>query len=221
MLTNDIKYDKTLYPRIAVIPELVQKYVQDIDHLPPIEVDQNNRIIDGVHRWMVHCKDGRTEIETIVTRVTNDDEFLELAIHRNDSHGQQLSQDDKRKMAIHLYKNKDARERKGNKEVLSRILSTTKRTLERWVSDIDSAENEKRDSEIKILWMGCYDEQTIADKVGVTRQRVNQKLENLANLRHLSQNCKLSATYQEPDFEIPLYKIWNDARLTSKVGADH
>lgn len=38
------------YPRIETSAVTVQKYAEDLSVLPPIEVNQNNELIDGWHR---------------------------------------------------------------------------------------------------------------------------------------------------------------------------
>ncbi len=47
-----------LYPRIQTSATTVQKYAEDLDVLPPIEVNQHNELIDGWHRWTAHKKVG-------------------------------------------------------------------------------------------------------------------------------------------------------------------
>src|SRR4051812_31335148 len=76
-----------LYPRIEKNPATVQKYAEDLTILPPIEVNQNNELIDGWHRWTAHRKVGAKTIPAIVTKTASDAELLELAIERNATHG--------------------------------------------------------------------------------------------------------------------------------------
>jgi len=42
-----VVYREDLYPRIQTSATTVQKYAEDLDVLPPIEVNQRNELIDG------------------------------------------------------------------------------------------------------------------------------------------------------------------------------
>ena len=56
MKVSDVVFRDDLYPRIETNVAAVQKYAEDLDILPPIEVNQNAEIIDGWHRWTAHKK---------------------------------------------------------------------------------------------------------------------------------------------------------------------
>ena len=100
---SEVTFRTDLYPRIETSAVTVQKYAEDLDVLPPIEVNQHNELIDGWHRWTAHKKVSAETIRVIVTQTASDAELLELAIERNAKHGLQLSNRDKEKMAGRLY----------------------------------------------------------------------------------------------------------------------
>ena len=100
---ESVVFREDLYPRIHKNPETVQKYAEDLDVLPPIEVNQNFELIDGWHRWTAHKKAKAENIKCIIVETASDSALLELAIERNASHGLQLSQEDKRDMARRIY----------------------------------------------------------------------------------------------------------------------
>jgi hypothetical protein len=56
--TATIVFREDLYPRMETSASTVQKYAEDLDILPPIEVNQNKELIDGWHRWTAHKKAG-------------------------------------------------------------------------------------------------------------------------------------------------------------------
>jgi len=56
---SQIVYREDLYPRIKSDPATVQRYAENLDVLPPIEVNQHNILIDGWHRWTAHHDPGR------------------------------------------------------------------------------------------------------------------------------------------------------------------
>jgi len=103
MKVADVIYREDLYPRIKADPETISKYSDNLDVLPPIEVNQNNELIDGFHRWQAHKKNDINEISVQVTKTSSDAELLTLAIERNSAHGLQLSAEDKKNMAVKIY----------------------------------------------------------------------------------------------------------------------
>src|SRR5262252_5575362 len=100
---SDIVFRSDLYPRLETNPLTVQKYAEDLDVLPPIEINQKSELIDGWHRWTAHIKRERSTIRAFVTHTASDAELRELAIERNASHGLQLSQSDKKALARKIY----------------------------------------------------------------------------------------------------------------------
>lgn len=45
--TKDVIYRKDLYPRFNPNPRVIQSYSENVEHLPPIEVNQRGELIDG------------------------------------------------------------------------------------------------------------------------------------------------------------------------------
>jgi len=153
---NNIIFRDDLYPRIETKPTIVQKYAEDLDILPPIEINQHNELIDGWHRWTAHKKEKRETISVQVTETKSDTHLLELAIERNAKHGLQLSQQDKKDMARKIYHITPERERDKKKVHLAKILSVSERTIRDWLSRIDKDTKEARNKRIFDLWLACY-----------------------------------------------------------------
>lgn len=137
---TEIKYREDLYPRIEPNPAVIQRYADNLEVLPPIEVNQHNELIDGFHRWTAHRKMEATEIAVTVTPTASDVEFLMLAIDRNSKHGMQLAETDKRKMAIRLY----AAGTGIDKESIAKTLSVSGRMVNIYLSDVDKQLREER-----------------------------------------------------------------------------
>ena len=121
---DEVVFREDLYPRLAKDPAKVQQYAEDLDVLPPIEVNQHNELIDGWHRWTAHKKVNAETIAVIVTQTTGDAHLLELAIERNAAHGLQLSREEKQAMARRIYHVTPESERTEKKRQLAKILST-------------------------------------------------------------------------------------------------
>jgi transcriptional regulator with XRE-family HTH domain len=209
---SDVVFREDLYPRIKHDPATVQRYAEDLDVLPPIEVNQRNELIDGWHRWTAHKKANGATIRVQTTETESDVQLLELAIERNAAHGLQLSRDDKRKMALRIYSATPTENRAGKKESLATLLSVSKSTVADWLSDIDAQSKADRDEKIFSLWMSCRTQEEIAELAGITSQAVGLVLKESPDLEKLSKLSKQHALYDEPDFAPPLYNVWTWAK---------
>lgn len=221
MLVADVVFRDDLYPRIETHPTTVQKYAEDLDVLPPIEVNQHKELIDGWHRWTAHKKQEAATIPFIVTETKSDNHLLELAIERNAKHGLQLSQEDKRDMARKIYGVTPEKERDEKKKYLAKILSVSERTVRDWLSRIDKDSKEARNRRIFELWLAGWTQQEIGEEVGCPRKTVDDVVVtfgengNIANLAKTDQSAATHAT----DFAPPIYNIWKQQAKTN--GSNH
>ena len=195
--------------------ETVQRYAEDLEVLPPIEVNQNNELIDGWHRWTAHRKAGAAIIHAVMTETASDAELLELAIVRNATHGLQLSREDKRDMARKIYNATPDRERDAKKKELAKILSVSRTTIHEWLSRIDKETKAARDRRIFELWMDCHSMQEIADAVGVHKDTVSEICRKFPEL----ENSDKAAAEHATDFDPPLYNVWKQQERTA--GSKH
>lgn len=215
LVVSDIIYREDLYPRLNKSVETVQKYAEDLDMLPPIEINQNNELIDGWHRWTAHKKQKAETIPCIITETSSDSQLLELAIERNASHGLQLSQEDKRDMARKIYHTTSERDRDEKKKHLAEILSVSERTVRGWLSRIDKDSKEARNKRIFDLWMKCYTQEEIADRENIHKDSVSEICRKMAEL---PESDKPSANHLT-DFEPPIYNIWK--QQDKSQGSNH
>jgi ParB-like chromosome segregation protein Spo0J len=146
---DEVVVREDLYPRLTHNPALVQRYATILDVLPPIEVNQDNILIDGYHRLTAHRKAEAETIPVVITETASDLDILALAIIRNASHGYQLSEDDKRTQAIRLYAAGTGK----TKEEIAGILSVTLRSVTEYLSDIDKQMRAERKQRIRDLWL--------------------------------------------------------------------
>jgi len=127
-LINDIVIRMDLYPRQEVDNKKVQEYSENTDLLPAIIINQDNILIDGLHRLKANKQAGNKEIECIVEKTESENEIYLRAIETNATHGLQLSMKDKQSVAVKLYDLK-------NRERLIKSLSVSPRTFDGWVSN--------------------------------------------------------------------------------------
>jgi hypothetical protein len=217
MKPNEIKveevvYREDLYPRMKADPATIQRYAENLEVLPPIEVNQHNELIDGYHRWTAHKKKEAETIRVTVTKTASDIELLALACQRNAAHGLQLIESDKRKMAIRLY----AAGTGMGKDDISKTLSVSLRSVGGYLSDVDKQLREERREKIFSMWQACYTQEEIAEAVGVSQKEISEDIAVLYDLERLPKSIKLPTLYQD-DFEPELYDIWNFAKKTNEV----
>jgi hypothetical protein len=203
---DEIIYREDLYPRIEHSPSTVQSYADQLENLPPIEVNQKNELIDGWHRWTAHKKNQCTEINVIVTETTSDNDVFRLAIERNATHGLQLSNEDKRSTAVKLY---DGR----NKDYLSKILAVPMRTMQKWLERKDTTLRQEREKKIYSMWLACYTQEEIAQAVGLSESEIKKTTLSFQNAK-LPNGTILEANHSDLT-PLPIYNVWKQKEYRS------
>ena len=151
---GDIVVRKKNYPRLDVDRPLVWKYRNDgletVLGNAPIEVNQDNILIDGRHRLEAAKQSDWAEVPVVVTETASDREVLLLAIKRNREHGKQLSSVDKRRCVLSLYGDMVTPETvtEGHTAAvaeLAGIVASAKKTVRNWLYTIFGEMKGKRD----------------------------------------------------------------------------
>ena len=220
---SDVIFRDDLYPRIETSAVTVQKYAEDLEVLPPIIVNQHNELIDGWHRWTAHRKNEVEEIEATVVETTSDADLLEKAIETNASHGLQLSQGDKEKMAGRLYSamlsqkpSKD--DLAAYKEKLASILSVTIQSVRKWTSRDDKDYKRELESKAFSMWLSCHTQEEIAEATGWSRPTVTSFVEN-ENVFLSDKTVAAKANHADEAFQVPIYNVWK--QQSKSEGSSH
>lgn len=211
MKVSEVVYREDLYPRISTNPELIQKYAENLEVLPPIEINQHNILIDGFHRWTAYKKMEQKEIPFFVTETKSELELFGLAIEKNSKHGMQMNDKDKRKSAIRLYAEGTGKDKKE----IARILSVSDRSVNNYLGDIDKKLREERKEKIFAMWMACYTQEEIAEEVKIDRTVVTREVEEMCKTESFPNSTKPSILFQDQSFEVPLFNIWSFAKKTN------
>lgn len=98
-----IKIDEDLYPRYAFDRTLVSTYVEAMrtgTEFPPLKVDQNGRLIDGLHRLKAYEALDITQIPIEREKVKDDVDFFERALTANAHHGRRYTHIDYANMVL-------------------------------------------------------------------------------------------------------------------------
>ena len=201
--TSEVIFREDLYPRIEPNARLIQQYAENIDNLPPIEINQHNILIDGYHRWTAHKKAERETIEVNVIQTASDNDLLAMSIEKNAKHGMQLSSEDKKKMAVRLYNAGTGKD----KAEICKILSISNSTVTSYLTDIDKQLKEERKAKIFSMYLAGYTMQEIAEAVGIDKANISREIENLLQISSLAKSQQLHASFQDSEFETPIYNV--------------
>ena len=63
------------------------------------------------------------------------------------------------------------------------------------------------------MFMAGYTQEDIAKEVNMPQKTVDDHLKVLANIDKCPKSLKLSAQFQDPDFQIPLYNLWSYGKM--------
>ena len=155
----DIVINRDLYPRAKTDYGTVLRYQgSDLRSMlaeSPIEVNQDNILIDGRHRLEAAQLTDYTEVPVVVTETASDGELYLLAIRRNSKHGRQLEPHDKRACALRIYLGKVTAENvtvehTGAVVELAAVLAVSKRTIASWLQMTYRSFRDERDSLVRI-----------------------------------------------------------------------
>lgn len=189
---DDIKYLKELYPRFEADNYTINQYRQSIEMLPPILVARNNVLVDGYHRLLAYKLEGKKEIDVEFFDSQDEKEILIEAIRRNSVHGRQLRMEEKGKLAPRLYKMGISIEK------IKDILAVCERKIYDWTEDLRKGEKERRDAEVLELYLQCYSQEQVAEKLEIAQMTVSSVLNKI---------CMHSKTVI-PD-NLQFYNVWN------------
>lgn len=199
---TEIIYRDDLYPRLKPEPAKIQEYAENIDRLPPIEIDQHNILIDGYHRLKAHETAKLDEISCIITNVQSEAELERLSVERNNDPHLPMRPEDKKKFALKWYGQ--------HPDAICNTLMISRKTFDRWTSARREAEEEATKRKIFEMWSSCHTQQEIADAVGMSIGTINGFAEKFKN-GHLSdiENFR--------NFEAEIYTTWNFGKATNEV----
>jgi len=217
---HDIKFDQSIYPRKTHDPALVQKYFDCLDQIEErhnyIAVASDMTLLDGRHRHLAYLKkyegDGHeAELNVFVYPVETEKDKFATSIELNNSHGCQLKDSDKARCAEDLYLKYHF-----SLEDIARQISVRKARVLEWTKALREAEEKRQNETIFDMYLACYTEDEIAEKVGVSRDTLHSKIGELLKQFPGTVSTKLSQ-YDDDNFQVPLYTVWNFQSKTNEV----
>lgn len=153
--TADVRYAKELYPRLKPHDDVVERYRDALEQLPPIVVARDGVLVDGYHRWQAHVREGADTIQAINLGNLTDAEIIRESIRRNATHGQQLTRQDKQRMAGHLWVALADLSAADRVKDIAELLAVSDRSVQAWTKDVRKAEKQAQQDKAWDLWLDC------------------------------------------------------------------
>lgn len=187
---NDVRYVPELYPRLKPSDEIIGRYQDALENLPPISVAREGVLVDGYHRWQAHLRSNAEQIEVDNLGNLTDAEILNESIRRNRAHGYQLSRDDKKALAGKLWPSLGHLKPSDRIEHLRQMFSVSRDAVEKWTSNARQTEREQQREQAWDMWLNCYTEREIAEQILGDRDKqktINNWLSKIPQEREITQ----------------------------------
>ena len=166
-----VRFVKELYPRLKPHDEVVERYRDALDQLPPITVARDGVLVDGYHRWQAHVREGAKSILAENLGNLTDAEIVRESIQRNATHGQQLTRKDKERLSAQLWTTFAAMDKMEREKEISALLAVSSSKVREWTKDERKAEQEQLRAAVVDDWLNCSG----SDRAIAERHEVDHK----------------------------------------------
>jgi len=194
-----------------------------------MSVAADGTLLDGRHRHLAYQKnlgdsDDR-DVSVFWYDIQEEADKFALAVELNSEHGDQLSDDDKKRCVLKFYSQFDFSVKDAARQArvgYNKALDWTKAIRE---------EKERRENEtIFDAWLACYTQQEIAEECSLSQPTIVARMEKVLSESFLGTNLiKLSEFKVEMDkkgdpkpdsvgWQRPIYNVWAFAKKTNQVG---
>jgi hypothetical protein len=178
MPVSDVRFVKELYPRLKPLDDVVERYRDALESLPPIVIARDGVLVDGYHRWQAHVREGSETIAAEDLGNLTDAEIRRESIQRNASHGQQLSQADKKRLAGALWRDfSDFKPAERVKEIAGLLAVSESVVRDKWTKDARQAEERETRDRAWDLHLNCLSQRQIAEDLGVDQATIKRWLD--------------------------------------------
>jgi len=227
---NDIVFDKSSYSRTGGIDRnAVEDYSQNIITMPAIIINQNNKIVDGVHRYHACLKANQKLIKA--KQIELPDEDIKLANLLIDiESGVRHTIQDKKSLVIELYDPQDTEKNK----LLMEELGVSKSTFYEWTSQKRSLMQKQVNKAIAMDLLDPYlTQEEIAERNGYKSHSKINEFKNMlmSKIPEIGKIDTEELKSLDLDFLIDyksfvendlfLYNIWNTGKGDNKSYYGH
>lgn len=203
---GDVVLRDDLDPRLGERDDdLIQQYAEIFDALPPIEINQDNELIDGWHRVRAAERAERSEIAYVVVETDGDDDLSDKMWAANLKHGVQYTRVQRQTQGLRLH------ERGLKAKQIAERVGVGASSVYRWTREYREKQKQERDAEIERLRDEGMTTREIADKVDLDHATVARALQNsqMGNLRQqpeseaeLEVEAAEADTGEEPEMDL-------------------
>ena len=177
---DDVVLRDDLDPRLGQRDDgLIAQYAEIVDALPPIELNQDNALVDGWHRVRAAERAGRTEIAYIVVETAGDDDLADRMWAANLKHGVQYTRAQRQTQGLKLF------ERDLPVGDIAERVGVSVATVRRWTKALRAEQRRARDERILELSATDMSLRQIADEAGVDHKTVAAILGKNAQMREI------------------------------------
>lgn len=206
---SEVQFIEELYPRFKFDDKTVDQYRLNIDNLPPIKVQKAEKIlIDGYHRIVAHQLEGRETIKAELEDVPRE-QVLWLAVKYNSTHGLQLSNTEKRNLARSFYQNNHTQ-----LSEIAEVLAVSQSVVYEWLNSILKDEREEENKLILDLYLSCYTEPEIAEKLRKSQPAITKKLDKIKSITF----SNFGESYSSPPLSKHIYDVWDFTQCEEEYG---
>lgn len=174
---GDVRFVKELYPRLKPHDDVIDRYRDALENLPPIVVARGGVLVDGYHRWQAHLREGVETIQAEDLGDLTDSEILRESYRRNATHGEQMSKQEKIRAAEHLYLNAGGSEDE-RYALIAETLSLKFDVAKKYCAQARQTEKRRQQEQAWDMWLDCVSQVDIAERLGVPRKTINDWVAN-------------------------------------------
>lgn len=210
---KNVKIVKELYPRFGLDTASLNNYRQNIENLPPIVLTKDLKLVDGYHRLNAYLIEGYDEIDAKIVDIDPGEGNINIlleAIKLNNTHGKQLTLEEKRSLARTLYTRPEAN--KLSDEDLCHYFAISPRTLQYWTKEIRLAAKDARNNEVYDLYQKGYTYEEIGKTLNIPMRTVGGICQK--------RNDAEMANAQKPD-SLQIFDFWEFSLHNTRYGIDY
>ena len=201
---DEIIWREDLYPRFEPNPSVIQKYAEDVELLPPVEVNQHNDFFVGYLGCTPQKNNKQENFLVLVTDKKSDRQFARLAMQRNAMHGYHISNAEKKDWLLTWYTGLNDEE----KQELADDMRVSLRTVKRWTARKDKDLKKKQKQHAFDLWLSCWTDDAIAPEIGVDSKTTAKTYREEWSKGDTCQKLTIFSTYQDEKWKPPIYNVW-------------
>ena len=186
----EVRYDPRLGKRDNA---KIAEYAEIIDDLPPIALNQDNILIDGMHRKLAAEKANRIEIAYTLVETKDETHLIDLIWESNLKHGVQYTRGQRQTHGLIL------RARELSVKDIAQKTGVSDATVRRWTKDLRNQEKRIRTERIIALADEGMTQRQIADEVGVDHRTVGNLLGKNDQMREIPQDAPAPVPPVKPE----------------------